>query len=132
VVRLIPDDLPPLTADQEMLRNCLVNLLSNAVQAMDDGGTITVGAAHDPQQHQFRLMVADDGAGMPAEDLERIFQPYFTTREAGIGLGLAITERIIKAHGGDILVESRQGEGTTFTMVIPDAPTDHEQKSVTT
>jgi hypothetical protein len=127
----IPFPFPPMTADAEMLKNCLVNLISNAIQAMDDGGTITLDAFHDQQLRQFRLSVTDDGPGIPAEDLERIFQPYFTSREAGIGLGLAITERIIKTHGGSILVESKPGSGTTFSLVIPELPADEPPVPIT-
>jgi nitrogen fixation/metabolism regulation signal transduction histidine kinase len=112
-------DLPPMEADQELLRNCLFNFITNAAQAMPDGGTITLGAAIDREAGAFRLTFADQGKGISPEELGKIFQPYFTTREAGIGLGLAITERIVKEHGGGIAVESTPGKGTTFTVVLP-------------
>jgi signal transduction histidine kinase len=117
-VRLeIPDDLPLLYCDQELLRNCLFNFITNGAQSMADGGTLTIGAVH--ADNMFRLSFTDQGSGIPAEDLEKIFQPYFTTKEAGIGLGLAITERIIKEHGGEITVESTVGSGTTITVSLP-------------
>jgi signal transduction histidine kinase len=84
---------------------------------MPDGGEITIGASFS--DGFFRLTFSDQGSGITAEDMEKIFQPYFTTKEAGIGLGLAITERIIKEHGGRIVVESRPGVGTTFTVMLP-------------
>jgi signal transduction histidine kinase len=119
-VRLeIPPDLPPITCDQELLRNCLFNFITNAAQSMPDGGTVTVGATF--ADGMFRLTFRDEGAGIAEEDLEKIFQPYFTTKEAGIGLGLAITERIIKEHGGEIVVVSSPGAGTTFTVQLPQA-----------
>ena len=68
---------------------------------------------------RVRLTFADQGSGIAQEDIAKIFQPYFTTKDVGIGLGLAITERIIKEHGGEILVESSPGQGTTFTVVLP-------------
>ena len=105
--------------DQELLRNCIINFVSNAAQAMNDGGVITLGAARDEAGGRVRLTFADHGKGISEEDLAKIFQPYFTTKEVGIGLGLAITERIIREHGGEILVESRPGEGTTFTVTMP-------------
>ncbi len=108
-----------MEADQELMRNCLVNFINNAAQAMPQGGTITLGAGYDRDGGLFRLTFADMGQGISAEDMEKIFQPYFTTKEAGIGLGLAITERIVKEHGGEILVDSNPGEGTTFTVVLP-------------
>jgi len=115
----IPADLPPMQADQELLRNCLLNFITNAAQAMHDGGRITLGASYDRVTETFRLTCTDQGAGIAPEELDKIFQPYFTTKEAGIGLGLAITERIVREHGGEIIVASTPGEGTTFTVVLP-------------
>ena len=119
IVLEIPDDLPPLEIDRELMRNCLVNFITNAAHAMDEGGTVTLGAAFDPETETFRLTVSDQGRGIAPEDLEKIFQPYFTTKEAGIGLGLAITERIVKEHQGTIEVSSEPGRGTCFTIILP-------------
>ena len=116
----VPEDLPPLWVDQELLRNCILNFINNAAQAMPEGGSITLGAKFD--QHWIRLTFADQGRGIAAEDLAKIFKPYFTTKDVGIGLGLAITERIVKEHGGTIHVDSVQGEGTTFTVALPLSP----------
>lgn len=115
----IAADLPPLWVDQELLRNCMINFISNAAQAMNEGGVIRLGASLDTDGQRVRLTFADQGSGISPEDISKIFQPYFTTKDVGIGLGLAITERIIKEHGGEILVESRPGDGTTFTVVLP-------------
>jgi signal transduction histidine kinase len=112
-------DLPPLWVDQELLRNCILNFINNAAQAMNDGGTIRLGAKLDDDGVRVRLTFADQGSGIQQEDITKIFQPYFTTKDVGIGLGLAITERIIKEHGGEILVKSIPGEGTTFTVLLP-------------
>ncbi len=120
VEQQIPEGLPPLWVDQELLRNCILNFINNAAQAMPDGGTITLGASLE--QKQVRLTFADRGCGISAEDIGKIFQPYFTTKDVGIGLGLAITERIIKEHGGEILVESSAGQGTVFTVLLPLQP----------
>jgi signal transduction histidine kinase len=120
VEQRIPSDFPLLWVDQEMLRNCILNLVGNAVQAMSGGGVITLGAELD--HDQVKLTFSDQGKGIAPEDLERIFQPYFTTRDVGIGLGLAITERIIKEHGGSIGVDSTLGVGTTFTVLLPAQP----------
>ena len=76
---------------------------------MNDGGAIHLGASLDGSGGRVRLTFADQGSGILQEDIAKIFQPYFTTKDVGIGLGLAITERIIKEHGGEILVESRPG-----------------------
>jgi signal transduction histidine kinase len=115
----IPPDLPPMRVDPELMRNCLFNFITNAAQAMPDGGEITLGAGFDSDDKLFRLSFTDQGRGIDPHDLAKIFQPYFTTKEAGIGLGLAITERIIKEHGGEMTVESRVGSGTTFTVILP-------------
>ncbi len=119
IEQAIDTDLPPLWVDQEMLRNCILNFLNNAAQAMNNGGVIHLGAAREEEAHQVRLTFSDQGSGIREEDLAKIFQPYFTTKDVGIGLGLAITERIITEHGGTIAVASRPGEGTTFTVLLP-------------
>lgn len=117
-VRLeIPPDLPLLNCDPELFRNCLFNFITNAAQSMPAGGVITLGAALT--DGFFRLTFQDEGEGIAPEDIEKIFQPYFTTKEVGIGLGLAITERIIKEHGGEISVTSSPGAGTRFTVSLP-------------
>ena len=119
VVMDLAPDLPPLLADRELLRNCLFNFITNAAQAMPNGGKMTLGARYDTEAESFLLTFSDEGEGIGAEDMQKIFQPYFTTKEAGIGLGLAITERIIREHGGEIRVESEIGKGTTFAVVLP-------------
>jgi signal transduction histidine kinase len=116
----IEANLPPLWLDQELMRNCITNFLTNGAQAMPAGGTITLGAVMDPERDGWAtLTFADQGVGIAEDDLEKIFQPYFTTKDLGIGLGLAITERIIKAHGGEITVASSPGNGTVFTVRLP-------------
>lgn len=119
IVADIPAELPAMEADPELLRTCLVNIISNAAQAMPDGGKITLGARFDAVDSVFRLSFADEGIGIRPEDLPKILQPYFTTKEAGIGLGLAITERIVKEHGGKMVVASTFGKGTVFTIELP-------------
>ena len=116
----IPEDLPPLWVDQELLRNCILNFVSNAAQAMPDGGTVTLGAC--VEQNVVKLTFADQGYGISPDDIGKIFQPYFTTKDVGIGLGLAITERIIKEHDGEIRVESAPDHGTVFTVLLPLQP----------
>jgi signal transduction histidine kinase len=119
IVQEISEDLPSLWVDQELLRNCILNFVNNAAQAMDDGGVIRLGATTDSSGNRIRLTFTDDGKGIQPDDIAKIFQPYFTTKDVGIGLGLAITERIIREHGGEIIVESSPGRGTTFTVMLP-------------
>jgi len=123
VNREIPEGLPQMLVDPELMRNCLCNFITNAAQAMPEGGKITLRADLDPEAREFLLTFSDQGVGIEPQDLEKVFQPYFTTKEAGIGLGLAITERIIKEHGGCLEVHSLRGEGTTFTVRLPMAKT---------
>ncbi len=116
----ISSDLPPLWIDGELFRNCILNFVSNASQAMPEGGTITLGALLEGGK--VKLTFSDQGSGIAPDDIGKIFKPYFTTKDVGIGLGLAITERIINEHGGGIGVESTLGSGTTFTVSLPLQP----------
>jgi signal transduction histidine kinase len=114
--------LPQIPADPELLRTCVMNFVSNAAQAMPEGGTITLGAQVPAAGDTVILTFTDEGIGIAPDALEKIFHPYFTTKEAGIGLGLAITERIVREHGGTITVTSTVGTGTTFTVALPLTP----------
>ncbi|MDD3294970.1 MAG: ATP-binding protein [Geobacteraceae bacterium] len=115
----IQEGLPELQADPELIRTCLMNLITNAAQSMPEGGKITLGASFDPELRLFRITCADEGKGISPEDMDRITQPYFTTKEAGIGLGLAITERIVTEHGGKLEVDSTVGKGSLFSLILP-------------
>ncbi len=109
-----------VTADPDQLEQVLLNLLSNAVDAMPRGGAVRLLLGQDPDG-RVRLEVADEGVGIPPEIQDRIFDPFFSTKEIGkgTGLGLAISYGILKDHGGDILVRSKPGQGTTFTLLLP-------------
>lgn len=131
IEKQISPTLPLMTGDQEMLRNCILNFITNAMQALPDGGVITLGAIFNEEAHNFVISFIDNGIGIREENIEQIFQPYFTTREAGIGLGLAISERVIKGHGGTISVTSSIGSGTTFTITLPEIPTEGQQDAIT-
>ncbi len=106
-------------ADQEQLEQVFVNLLLNAIQAMPEGGSITLSTAFDPEGNQVKIEVADTGQGIPPARLSRIFDPFFTTKPGGTGLGLSVSDRLIRAHGGSISVSSQEGEGTVFTVSLP-------------
>lgn len=109
--------LPHALLDAERLTQALLNLFLNAVQAMDPGGVLHITAVLE--QGRIALRIADTGCGMPEDLLPGIFNPYFTTKTSGTGLGLAIVHRIIEAHGGEVKVESRVGQGTVFTLLLP-------------
>ena len=112
-------DLPPIVADESQIRQVFINLLLNAIQAQLNGGTVGVSARYDAEAAQIRLLVQDNGPGIAPELLEKIWRPFFTTKTAGIGLGLAIVRRIVWEHGGDIACTSAEGQGTCFHIVLP-------------
>jgi PAS domain S-box-containing protein len=112
-------ELPQIHADPQQLQQVLLNLTLNAVDAMPKGGTLTVAARQDSPDG-LTITVADTGIGIEPDVLPRIFQPFFTSKKRrGLGLGLPICDRIVKAHGGTIQVESVSGKGTTFTLRLP-------------
>lgn len=112
------------TIDPDRIKQVLLNLYLNAIEAMDGGGALTVALIRAERDNGMQIKVSDTGPGIKPEDLPHLFDPYFTTKPSGTGLGLAIVHKIIESHKGDILVESRIGEGTTVTMVIPHALED--------
>lgn len=114
---IAPPDLPPLRADRNYLKQLLLNLILNGVQAMPEGGTLTLEASASGSD--FFITVRDTGIGVAPENLARIFEPYFTTKAKGSGLGLAIARRIAEAHGGTITVSSEPGQGCCFRVSLP-------------
>ncbi len=118
VVRQHTPALPRIEGDSEQLQQVFLNLLLNAVQAMEKGGTITIRAVFDPPEW-VRVELMDSGRGIPREHLDRIFDPFFTTRERGTGLGLSIAHRHVQAHRGRLTVESQEARGTRFTILLP-------------
>ena len=103
--------------DPDQIQQVLVNMVTNAVQAMPDGGKLTVGARENAKF--LDVEITDTGAGIPQESVNRIFEPLFTTRAKGIGLGLAVSKSIIDRHGGQVEVKSKAGKGTTFNIKLP-------------
>jgi signal transduction histidine kinase len=117
----IEEDLstvPEIPLDGKVLRRALVNLVENALQAMHDGGTLSVGVAALPDGGAS-ITISDSGEGMDEATLARIFEPYFSTRDAGTGLGLAIARRAVEEHGGTLTAHSRAGRGTVMTIRLP-------------
>jgi len=112
--------LESVPGDEGQLAQVVLNLVINALQAMPAGGALTVGTRR--QERWAELTVRDTGEGIPAELVPQIFDPYFTTRPAGVGLGLAIAHRIVEGHNGTIEVESRAGEGTLMLVRLPLGP----------
>jgi len=116
----VPESIPLIRGDPRKIRQVLLNLVINAIQAMPNGGTLTLAA--EPDGSDFvRLMVKDTGVGIPEENLGAIFDPFFTTKETGTGLGLAVSYGIMKEQGGMITVESKLGQGTVFSLHLRQA-----------
>lgn len=117
----VADPPMPVNADPELLHRALSNLALNAMDAMPDGGTLTLSAR--PADETVELRVSDTGTGLTPEECERLFTPYYTTKQHGTGLGLAIVQSVIADHAGTIAVESRVGGGATFIITLPRAST---------
>lgn len=114
----IDENLCRVHVDSDRLTQCLLNLYLNAIQAMPEGGTMSLRCTADAQHHVL-IRIEDTGIGIAADDLSKIFNPYFSTKGKGTGLGLAIVHKIVEAHSGRIKVESVPGKGSTFILQIP-------------
>jgi len=119
VIREYAPGLATIRGDADQLRQVFTNLVLNAVQAMADGGTLTLATAPHVPLDGCEVSISDTGRGIRPEHLKKLFTPFFTTRDGGSGLGLSISYGIVKDHGGDITVSSVEGVGTTFRVVIP-------------
>jgi PAS domain S-box-containing protein len=117
-------ELPLLSCDFKRLQQAFINILWNAIEAMPDGGVLTVSTAHDRKQDMIVVQISDTGVGIQDEDAERIFEPFFTTKAEGkgVGLGLSVAYGIIRQHQGEIHIQSRTREGTEFTIQFPAGP----------
>jgi len=119
IVRDLSVTLPEVTADPDQLQQVFTNLMVNAIQAMPQGGKLSIHTAAD--NSQVKIEIRDTGVGISPENMRKLFTPFFTTRREvkGVGLGLAVSYGIIQHHQGRIEVQSKEGEGTTFTIYLP-------------
>ena len=127
------EDLPPALVDPEQMERAFFNIIKNAVEAMSDGGRLTVstraatrsfgvgapGSSIDSENKHIEVKFADTGPGISADSMEKLFTPHFSTKRGGAGLGLAIVQKIVADHGGEVTVKSEEGKGTIFTLRIP-------------
>ncbi len=113
------DGLPPVNVDPEQIRRVIINLVDNAIEAMERRGQVNVETLYDGTDHVARIVVADNGPGIPASEREKLFLPYYSTKRRGSGLGLAIVRRIVVEHGGTIDVGDNSPRGTRFTIELP-------------
>lgn len=119
----LDEGLPPIPADPEKLHDVFLNLVTNAIQAMPDGGRLAIGSRIT--EGALEVSIVDTGEGIHTKNLPKVFEPLFTTRMKNIGLGLAIAKDIVERHGGNIEVESELGRGTTFSVRLP--PEHHDE-----
>jgi signal transduction histidine kinase len=116
----VPPSLPTVNGDAAMLRQAFLNLAINACQAMPQGGTLRL-AASPASRDRVEVRVEDTGVGIPPQNLDKIFDLYFTTKERGTGIGLSMVFRIVQMHDGEVEVQSTPGRGTTFRVLLPRA-----------
>ena len=117
ITNMLNGNDPMISADPKQLQQVLWNVMVNAIQAMDGSGQLTIASSQEDSV--LKLLVMDTGRGIPADVLDRIFQPFFTTKHKGTGLGMTISRRIIEQHRGSISVSSQEGSGTTVTITLP-------------
>ena len=113
------DEMPDILVDSSQLQQVFVNILINAVEAMEDRGTITLKTSVGPDHEKVTVEMTDTGSGIAPENVGRIFEPFFSTKSKGTGLGLAVSYGIVRNHQGDIRVNSQPGHGTCFTVEFP-------------
>jgi signal transduction histidine kinase len=110
--------LPVITADEDLLNQAFLNILLNACQAMPRGGRVMVRTER-LEDDSVKVIIRDEGVGIPPEDRDKIFKLYYTTKSGGSGIGLSLVYRIIQLHDGEIIVQSEVGQGTTMVVRLP-------------
>ncbi len=111
--------LPAVSIDRDQISQVFLNLLLNAIESIEGGGEIRLTLHRSGPPPAVLTSIADTGAGIPADDLEKVFEPFFSRKRKGTGLGLAIVHQIVENHRGEIRAESEPGRGTTFRMTLP-------------
>lgn len=113
------EEIPLLNIDADQMEQALLNIVLNSIQAMQKGGQLRISTVYDKKSEFIEIIIADNGAGISAEDFDKIFEPFFTTKDKGTGLGLAICSRIVENHKGFLEVSSKPDIGTAFTIKLP-------------
>ena len=118
----LDEKLPDIRIDDKLMKQALLNIVKNALAAMSRGGQLSIATLY--KEDHVVLKISDTGIGIPKEQIQKIFEPYFTTKDNGSGLGLTLVYKVIKEHGGEIHVHSKENLGTTFTILLPVPQTD--------
>ncbi|HDM78287.1 MAG TPA: PAS domain-containing protein [Deltaproteobacteria bacterium] len=124
----LADDLPEVIGDYNHIQQCFINVVFNAIEAMPEGGKLTVRTRYEKEKKKIRIDICDTGCGIPEENISRIFEPFFSTKtdDKGVGLGLSVVYGIMREHRGSIFVDSKVGKGTCFIIRFPEAgPNDN-------
>jgi signal transduction histidine kinase len=111
------ENIPKISLDERLMKQAILNVIKNAISAMPEGGDLVVSTG--VKGDEVFLRISDTGTGIPDELLDKVFEPYFTTKDFGSGLGLTLVYKIVKEHFGEISVSSKEGEGTTFELSFP-------------
>ncbi|HZH82970.1 MAG TPA: ATP-binding protein, partial [Phototrophicaceae bacterium] len=125
IFREFSENLPKVWIDREQMKQVFMNLILNAIQAMQQGGSLSIAtrsvarSGADPVGEFVQVEVRDTGIGIPEDNLQHIFDPFFTSKDEGSGLGLAVSHQIVQEHGGFVTVESTVGKGTAFFVHVP-------------
>lgn len=119
VITRLETSLPPVHADESLLRHVLISLIANGLDAMAEGGELTVSSHLLDGGGIIELQIADTGHGIPKEKMDKVFKPFFTTKTKGLGVGLSLAKRIIERHGGTLRLTSQEGQGTTVSLQLP-------------
>ena len=114
------EEIPLFEIDETSIKRVFQNILTNAIQAMPDGGNLTIRGV--TENDNLLISFIDTGVGIPPENLDKLFIPLFTTKSKGTGFGLSVCKRFVESHGGQICVESEEGKGSTFTVILPYNP----------
>src|SRR5208337_1719627 len=125
-VQDLSEDQPTLRVDPDMMKRVFINLIENAIDAMPQGGTLTISSRESGNSAE--IVLTDTGSGILEKVMKNLWKPLQTTKAKGLGLGLAICKRIVDAHGGSISVKSEVGRGTTLTIQLPIRPVEVKQK----
>jgi two-component system sensor histidine kinase HydH len=115
----LSSDVKDFSLDQDRINQVLLNLYLNAIEAMEDGGALSVSLSGNEDSEGIKIVISDTGKGIDKKDLDHIFDPYFTTKQSGTGLGLAIVHQIISSHRGEVKVSSEPDRGTVVTIYLP-------------